>query len=133
MRLVTFFLQNARVLESMKLVVDYDDKYNDRWFERQHKKLQPNTRASKGAKFTFELPRSTRVHNLPQMIPLIDHRVLLCPSDDGLSCPLVQNLSDYYNISAWQIVGHFYKRLFKTITNVMAILILEHINKLITI
>ncbi|WVZ95055.1 LOW QUALITY PROTEIN: hypothetical protein U9M48_040861 [Paspalum notatum var. saurae] len=56
--LVTFFLQNARVLESMKLVVDCHDKHDDRWFERQYKKLQPNTRTSKGAKFNFELDHS---------------------------------------------------------------------------
>ncbi|KAL6841178.1 hypothetical protein ACP4OV_029147 [Aristida adscensionis] len=53
-RFVTFFVLNARVLESMKLVVDDGLDTNERWIEKQRRKLQLSKRASGGAQFDFE-------------------------------------------------------------------------------
>ncbi|WVZ64443.1 hypothetical protein U9M48_013953 [Paspalum notatum var. saurae] len=54
-KLIRFFLLNAKVLESMKLVVNRS-KYmcDNEWIARQYKELQLDNRASQGAKFDFE-------------------------------------------------------------------------------
>jgi len=68
--LVRFFLLNARMLESMKFIVDRA-KCDDDWIASQHKKLQLDIRASQGARFAFEPQRQTfscvpmeQTHNL---------------------------------------------------------------------
>lgn len=69
--LIRFFLSNARVLESMKFVVPPYNCYKGKWIVNQRKKLLLNIRASRGARFHFEIGRclSSRVpmehiHNL---------------------------------------------------------------------
>ncbi|KAM0920853.1 hypothetical protein ACQ4PT_007230 [Festuca glaucescens] len=48
----TFFVQNARMLESMILEVESCD-YNGDFFEKQHEMLQMENRASRGARLSF--------------------------------------------------------------------------------
>ncbi|TVU39624.1 hypothetical protein EJB05_13051 [Eragrostis curvula] len=50
---VKFFVLNARVLESVKLIVRTEN-CDAKWTARQHRKLQVNNRASHGARFEFE-------------------------------------------------------------------------------
>ena len=50
---VTFFVENARMLESMRFVVPsyfYRDK---NWIRRQHRQLKLDKSSSRGATFTF--------------------------------------------------------------------------------
>ncbi|CAL5010129.1 unnamed protein product [Urochloa decumbens] len=63
--LIRFFLSNARVLESMKVLVS-PGKWGPKSIARHRKKLRLSTRASRGAKFSFE----------PEPEPEPDH----CPS-----------------------------------------------------
>ncbi|CAM0954647.1 unnamed protein product [Alopecurus aequalis] len=48
----TFFVLNARMLESIRLEV-YPDNYNEEFFAEQHKMLQMEKRASRGARLCF--------------------------------------------------------------------------------
>jgi hypothetical protein len=48
----TFFVQNARMLESMILEVESCD-YNGDFFEKQHEMLKMENRASRGARLSF--------------------------------------------------------------------------------
>jgi hypothetical protein len=68
--LIRFFLLNARLLESMKIVVSHVVT-DEKWIASQHKKLRLDTRASQGARFAFEndswpsdLVPMKHVHNL---------------------------------------------------------------------
>ena len=54
---VTFFALNAKVLESMTLVVETN---NEEFLTKQHQKLQLDNRASSGAKFHFTTDDSKR-------------------------------------------------------------------------
>uniref|UniRef100_A0A0A9BLW6 Uncharacterized protein n=1 Tax=Arundo donax TaxID=35708 RepID=A0A0A9BLW6_ARUDO len=60
---IKFFVLHARVLESMKFVVRHGN-CDAKWVARQHKKLQVNDRASRGARFDFEASQwsSSSVH-----------------------------------------------------------------------
>jgi hypothetical protein len=48
----SFFLLNARELESMRLKVEFRD-YNEAFFTKQHGMLQMEKRASRGARLHF--------------------------------------------------------------------------------
>lgn len=50
---IKFFVLNAGVLESVKFVVRRES-CDSKWIARQHKKLQVNDRASRGAIFDFK-------------------------------------------------------------------------------
>ena len=50
---VKFFILNARVLEAMKFVVRHGQ-CGTKWIARQHKKLEVDARASRGATFYLE-------------------------------------------------------------------------------
>ncbi|VAH10966.1 unnamed protein product [Triticum turgidum subsp. durum] len=50
--LATFFVLNARVLELMTLEVNVED-FNEDFFAQHHKKLQVDSRASRGARIRF--------------------------------------------------------------------------------
>lgn len=68
--LIRFFLLNARVLESMKVVVGHVP--DDNWIASEHEKLQLEVRASPGARFAFkhnncwpsEFAPPKHIHNL---------------------------------------------------------------------
>ena len=54
--LVRFFLSNARVLQSIRLVVGAVNRNNDKWVATQLKKLRPDTASassSQGARIAF--------------------------------------------------------------------------------
>ncbi|CAO2164398.1 unnamed protein product [Urochloa humidicola] len=55
--LIRFFISNARVLESMKVLVA-PGKWGPKSIARQRKKLRLSTRASRGARFCFEPDRA---------------------------------------------------------------------------
>ena len=57
--LVRFFLSNAPVLQSIRLVVGAVNRNNDKWVATQLKKLRPGTgsASSQGAKIAFENDR----------------------------------------------------------------------------
>ncbi|KAL6615537.1 hypothetical protein ACP70R_037807 [Stipagrostis hirtigluma subsp. patula] len=50
---IKFFVLNARQLETMKFIVR-QEKIDAKWISRQHRKLQVDDRASRGATFDFE-------------------------------------------------------------------------------
>ncbi|OQU79886.1 hypothetical protein SORBI_3007G041100 [Sorghum bicolor] len=69
--LIRFFLSNARVVESVRFMVPPYNRYKGKWIVNQRKKLLLNIRASRGARFHFDIGRclSSRVpmehiHNL---------------------------------------------------------------------
>ena len=49
-----FFVLNARILESLKLAVEYHN-HNDEFFDRQYRMLQMQNRASRGARLCFTI------------------------------------------------------------------------------
>ncbi|XBJ11566.1 hypothetical protein VPH35_016250 [Triticum aestivum] len=51
---VQFFVLNARILESLKLAVEYHN-HNDEFFDKQHRMLQMENRASRGARLCFTI------------------------------------------------------------------------------
>ncbi|WVZ95115.1 hypothetical protein U9M48_040917, partial [Paspalum notatum var. saurae] len=92
--LIRFFLLNARILETMKLVVKYHDKFDDKWFtSRLYRKLRLHVRASQIAKVVnFEVidhnPFDSRcsvpanhIHNLALDDPFDRSSHATCQSD----------------------------------------------------
>ncbi|KAL6841039.1 hypothetical protein ACP4OV_029008 [Aristida adscensionis] len=58
----TFFVLNARVLESMKLVVEHDKAKSRKWMKNQRRQLQLSNRASSCAKIDFTPPEYFSCH-----------------------------------------------------------------------
>ncbi|CAN6180232.1 unnamed protein product [Urochloa humidicola] len=63
---VKFFVLNARVLESMKIVVR-KGQCDTEWIDTQHKKLQVDARGSRGARFNFEADESRMISSMVRM------------------------------------------------------------------
>jgi hypothetical protein len=82
---VKFFILNARVLEAMKFVVRHGQ-CGTKWIARQHKKLEVDDRASRGATFYFEADPKQRLSSLVHMKHI--HDLASDPFDGSLCrCP----------------------------------------------
>ncbi|WVZ62717.1 LOW QUALITY PROTEIN: hypothetical protein U9M48_012428 [Paspalum notatum var. saurae] len=87
---IKFFVLNARVLESMKLVVRRDT-CGAKWIARQHKKLRVNDRASQGARFDFEADCSRGPSSVVHMKHV--HDLAMDPFDRSCGCPHLMHSS----------------------------------------